>query len=67
MARGRFCPCVWDRWSPRCWVFGGGEDTVGVDDNAAAADPNHATRIISPLRKRGNRRPDVGERLPLCM
>ena len=52
-ARGRDCPCAWDRWSLRCWVFRGGEDAVGVDDNAAAADPNHATRITSPLRKGG--------------
>ena len=45
----------------------GREDIVGVDDNAAAADPGHATRIGSPLRKRGNRRRGVGEGLPLCL
>ena len=44
-----------------------GEDTAGVDDNAAAADHGHATRISSPLRKRGNRQPGAGEGLPLCM
>ena len=45
----------------------GGEHAVGVDDDAAAADPGHATRIGSPLRKRGNRRPGAGEGLPLCL
>ena len=48
-------------------AFRGGEDVVGVDDDAAAADPGHATRIGSPLRKGGNRRPGAGEGLPLCL
>ena len=44
-----------------------GEDTVGVDDDAAAADPGHATKISSPLLKGGNGRPGAGEGLPPCL
>ena len=55
MARERVCPCAWDCWSPRCWVFLRREDT------------SHATRISSPLCKGGNRRPGAREGLPLCM
>ena len=44
-----------------------GEDAVGVDDDAAAAEPGHAARISSLLRKRGNRRLGAGEGLPLCL
>ena len=43
------------------------EDAVGVDENVADADPGHATRTSSPLRKRGNRRLGAGESLPLCL
>ena len=44
-----------------------GEDVVGVDEDAAAADPSHATRISSPLPKGGNCRPGAGEGLPTCL
>ena len=68
MAWGRDCPCAWDCWSLAtllCLPLG--KDAVGVDEDAAAADPGHATRIGSPLRKWGNRRPGAEEGLPLCL
>ena len=64
---GRDCPCACDYWSPHCRVFLSGVDAVGFDDNAAAADHGHATRISSPLCKQGNLRPDVGEGLSLYL
>ena len=41
------------------------EDAFRINDNAAAADPSHTTRIRSLLRKRENRRPCAGEGLLL--
>ena len=45
----------------------GGEDAVGIDDNATTVDPGHATRIGSPLHTQGNPRPGAGEELALYL
>ena len=52
---------------PCCWGFRWGEDAVGVDEDAAAADPGQATRISGPLRKGRNLWTGAGEGLPLCL
>ena len=64
---GRGYPCACDRWSPPCWIFCGGEDTVRVDDDSAAADHGHAMIVSTLLRKRENRRRGAGEGPPLCL
>ena len=53
LAWGRDCPCAWDRWSSRCWVFRRAEDAVGVDDDVAAADPRPRDKDWQPAAQGG--------------